>query len=51
MVPLTNSRAMADALADSQLVILENCGHFQHIEKTNRVAEELTAFLQQRFVS
>ncbi len=49
MVPVANSRSMADALADSRLVILEDCGHFQHIEKTNRVAEEITTFLEQRY--
>ena len=49
MVPLANSKAMADGISDSKLVILENCGHFQHIEKTNRVADELTEFLKERF--
>jgi pimeloyl-ACP methyl ester carboxylesterase len=45
MVPLKVSQDMADQLRQSTFVALENCGHFQHIEQTSRVAKELAAFL------
>jgi len=45
MVPLKISREMADQLSRSTFVTLENCGHFQHIEQTSRVAKELANYL------
>ena len=45
MVPLKISREMADQLSRSTFVTLENCGHFQHIEQTSRVAKELATYL------
>ena len=45
MVPLKLSREMAEILTDSYFVSLENCGHFQHIEQTAKVAGELVTFL------
>jgi len=45
MVPLKASQEMADILQDSYFVSLENCGHFQHIEQTAKVAGELVTFL------
>ena len=45
MVPLKISREMAGQLSRSTFVTLENCGHFQHIEQTSRVAKELANYL------
>ena len=45
MVPLKVSREMAEKLPNSEFVSLENCGHFQHIEQTAKVAGELVTFL------
>ena len=45
MVPLKVSWEMAEILTDSYFVSLENCGHFQHIEQTAKVAGELVTFL------
>ena len=45
MVPLKVSREMAEKLPNAEFVSLENCGHFQHIEQTAKVAGELVNFL------
>ena len=45
MVPLKVSREMAEKLPNAEFVSLENCGHFQHIEQTAKVAGELVTFL------
>ena len=45
MVPLNVSWEMSESLKDSYFVCLENCGHFQHIEQTGKVAAELVNFL------
>ena len=45
MVPIKVSHEMADQLSRSTFVTLENCGHFQHIEQTSRVAKELANYL------
>lgn len=45
MVPMEKSRTMTGAFANGTFVGLENCGHFQHIEQTSRVADELAGFL------
>lgn len=45
MVPIDASRKMADAIKDARFVGLENCGHYQHMEQTRRVADELSVFL------
>lgn len=45
MVPIKVSHKMADQLSRSTFVTLENCGHFQHIEQTSRVAKELANYL------
>ena len=45
MVPLNVSWEMAESLKDSYFVSLENCGHFQHIEQTGKVAAALVNFL------
>jgi pimeloyl-ACP methyl ester carboxylesterase len=45
MVPINVSREMAGKLPNAKFVVLEGCGHFQHIEQTSRVAAELSNFL------
>ena len=45
MVPLNVSWEMAESIKDSYFVSLENCGHFQHIEQTGKVAAALVNFL------
>ena len=45
MVPLNVSWEMSEVLKNSYFVSLENCGHFQHIEQTAKVARELVTFL------
>ncbi|MEM9107264.1 MAG: alpha/beta hydrolase, partial [Pseudomonadota bacterium] len=45
MVPAEASAAMAERLKDCRHVILEDCGHFQHMEQVGRVANELTDYL------
>ena len=45
MVPVQVSQKMAEKLPNAQFVMLEGCGHFQHIEQTSRVATELSNFL------
>ena len=45
MVPLNVSWDMAELLGDSFFVCLQNCGHFQHIEQTGKVAAEVVNFL------
>ena len=45
MVPINVSREMARKLPNAKFVVLEGCGHFQHIEQTSRVAAELSNFL------
>ena len=45
MVPVHLSREMAGKLPNAKFVVLEGCGHFQHIEQTGRVAAELANFL------
>ena len=45
MVPIHVSREMAGKLPNAKFVMLEGCGHFQHIEQTSKVAEELSNFL------
>ena len=46
MVPIHLSREMAGKLPNAKFVVLEGCGHFQHIEQTGRVAAELANFLE-----
>lgn len=45
MVPLKISQDMASQLDSAVFVALENCGHFQHIEQTSKVAQELAYYL------
>ena len=44
MVPFNVSWEMAKILKNSYFISLENCGHFQHIEQTSKVAGELVTF-------
>ncbi|MEX3009643.1 alpha/beta fold hydrolase [Hoeflea sp. TYP-13] len=45
MVPVDMSKEMAGAFKRGNCIVLEDCGHFQHIEQTTRVADALTGFL------
>jgi pimeloyl-ACP methyl ester carboxylesterase len=45
MVPLDVSWEMAKDIKESYFVSLKNCGHFQHIEQSGKVAGELVNFL------
>jgi pimeloyl-ACP methyl ester carboxylesterase len=45
MVPINVSREMAEKLPNAKFVVLEGCGHSQHIEQTSSVAAELSNFL------
>ena len=46
MVPIHVSQEMARKLPNAKFVVLEGCGHFQHIEQTSKVAAELSSFLK-----
>ena len=46
MVPTHVSQEMARKLPHAKFVVLEGCGHFQHIEQTSKVAAELSNFLR-----
>ena len=46
MVPLDVSKRMSDNLKCSVFVPILNCGHFQHIEQTELVAETLSNFIK-----
>ena len=39
--------AMAEKLKDCRHVVLEDCGHYQHMEQVARVANELTDYLNE----
>ena len=45
MVPIHVSKEMVGKLPNAKFVVLEGCGHFQHIEQTSKVAGELSNFL------
>lgn len=45
MVPPEASAPLAASLKNCRHVVLEDCGHFQHMEQVSRVANELTDFL------
>ena len=45
MVPAEASAKMAARLKNHKHVVLEDCGHFQHMEQVGRVANELTDYL------
>ena len=47
MVPPEASASMAERLKDCRHVVLEDCGHFQHMEQVGKVANELTDYLNQ----
>lgn len=50
MVPPETSGAMAERLKNCRHVVLEDCGHFQHMEQVGRVADELTSYLNDELV-
>jgi pimeloyl-ACP methyl ester carboxylesterase len=46
MTPLDHSRALADALPDARLVVVEDTGHMVALEQPDRVTDELRALLR-----
>ncbi len=50
MVPLETSRTMAQAIANSKFITLQDCGHFQHVEQTAAVAAAMSDFLKNELV-
>jgi pimeloyl-ACP methyl ester carboxylesterase len=47
MVSHTGARAISETLPDTQVVLLEGCGHCPQLEETDRVAELLLAFAEE----
>ena len=45
-VPLSCARAIADALRNASLVVLDDCGHFAYLERPAAVERAIAAFLQ-----
>lgn len=48
IVPIESARALAAALPDAELQILEGCGHVPTLSQPKKVAEAMRAFLQRR---
>ena len=48
IVPLESGRALAAALSDSEIQILEGCGHVPTLTQPKKVADAMRAFLQHR---
>ena len=46
MTPLDHSRALADALPDARLVVVEDTGHMVALEQPDLVTDELRALLR-----
>ena len=46
MVKLEVSKSMSAEMPNSIFLPIENCGHFQHIEQTELVANEIANFLE-----
>jgi pimeloyl-ACP methyl ester carboxylesterase len=47
MVSHTGARLVSEALPDTEVVLLEGCGHCPQLEETDRVAELLLAFAEE----
>lgn len=47
MIPLKHSAALADAVADAELVTVANSGHYPHLERTSAVEGPIAAFCAQ----
>ena len=47
MMPLKNSRFLADHIPNAQLVVIANAGHYMMTEKTASVSKAIVAFLNQ----
>jgi 3-oxoadipate enol-lactonase len=45
LVPVDNGRSLAERIPGAELVLLEACGHFPHIEKPEQCASALIRFL------
>ena len=48
IVPLESARALAAALPDSEIQVLQGCGHVPTLTQPKKVADAMRAFLQQR---
>ena len=48
IVPLESGRALAAALSDSEIQVLEGCGHVPTLTQPRKVADAMRAFLQRR---
>ena len=48
IVPLESARALAAALSDSEMQVLEGCGHVPTLTQPKKVADAMRAFLQRR---
>ena len=48
IVPLESARALAAALPDSEIQVLQGCGHVPTLTQPKKVADAIRAFLQQR---
>ncbi len=48
IVPLESGRALAAALPDSELHVLQGCGHVPSLTQPKKVADAMRAFLQRR---
>ena len=48
IVPLESARALAAALSDSEIQVLEGCGHVPTLTQPKKVANAMRAFLQRR---
>ncbi len=48
IVPLESARALAAALSDSEIQVLEGCGHVPTLTQPKKVADAMRAFLQRR---
>jgi pimeloyl-ACP methyl ester carboxylesterase len=45
IIPVSHGHATHEAIAGSELVVFEGCGHFPHVEQPMRFVEVLTGFL------
>jgi pimeloyl-ACP methyl ester carboxylesterase len=46
IIPVSHGRATHEAIAKSELVVFDGCGHFPHVEEPMRFVEALTDFLE-----
>jgi proline iminopeptidase len=44
-IPIEHARHIAEAIPDSRLKVLDDCGHFAYLEQPERIDEAITGFL------